>query len=436
MSIKKGAVQAMAQQSKADRKNHLAQKRNAKRQALLRQKRGLDGLPPPPRVVGVISLAEEIPQLEDAMCRFLEQKANQVVVAVTTDDNSPRASVTCRFEAYKKQGNVTLLKCHQAFAPSGDDSSSTSEAVQAALDLARVCDLLLFVIDGNGPRDDDILTGRFIGGDDDNDTSNKNKTGQPQDWDHLISERGDAILSALKSQGLPTPLTVLAHTVKDSLLSGDDDDQDLMTMQSVKSIRRSKHKRQLDLKKYIGRFATTEFGSGNDKVVEVDLSSMMHNNTNDANMQDDPMDAPEPQDDNNKDDEEDPVQARKREALSEAFIRTLCSMSATPANRLGPTLSPIGFVTIPTRTNCSLRGSFGDRYRGMSMPWCTYPTLGRIPASAFKRKIPPWRMPTRRKPLVLWILPTRNPKFYFLTPNTANATKCLLHRMPWTENKT
>uniref|UniRef100_A0A7S3DX58 Ribosome biogenesis protein BMS1/TSR1 C-terminal domain-containing protein n=1 Tax=Entomoneis paludosa TaxID=265537 RepID=A0A7S3DX58_9STRA len=74
---------------------------------------------------------------------------------------------------------------------------------------------------------------------------------------------------------MPTVLTVLAQTEKDPLDLQLNNEH--MTMLSVKSLRRSGIKRRLDLKKYLSRFATTEFGTGNDKVVEVDLSSRTSN---------------------------------------------------------------------------------------------------------------------------------------------------------------
>lgn len=306
---KAGAAQAMAQQSKADRKNHLQQKRNTKRQELLRKKRGLDGLPPPPRVVGIISLGEN-PAIEDRICDLILSGADRVV----RPHHDSGSTFTCKFDAHKKDGNLTLLPCRKAFAHHGD---SDTAAVLAALDLARVCDLILMVIDGNGPRSDDIVTGMSIGGDEPSVSTNKTTAGQ--DWDHLISEQGDRILTALKSQGLPTPLTVLAHTQKEIL------DEDHMTMQSMKSLRRSGVKRQLDLRKYVGRFATTEFGSGNDKVLEVDLADL-------EDIEDDMAD--------------DLMESRKKVSASSALIRAVCSMSASPAKWVG--LSPRPYILSDT----------------------------------------------------------------------------------------
>jgi hypothetical protein len=141
-------------------------------------------------------------------------------------------------------------------------------AVFAALDLARVCDILLFVVDAHGKREE-VLGMSIVG---DERSHSTNKTGVTnQDWDHLISERGDRILTAVKSQGLPRVVTILAKTESDTAIGFDDDDDDHMTTHSAKSLRRANLKRNDNVKKYVSRFATTEFGIDNDKVIEVNL---------------------------------------------------------------------------------------------------------------------------------------------------------------------
>ena len=131
-----------------------------------------------------------------------------------------------------------------------------------------------------------------------------------QDWDHLISERGDRILAAVKGQGLPTPFTILARTAKDEY----DDAEDYMTMQSAKSVRRSAMKKHHDLKRYVSRFATTEFGAEHDKVMEIDLTVLDEEG---ETMEDDQ-------------DAEDSAHDRQRQVASDALVRTLCTMAASP----------------------------------------------------------------------------------------------------------
>jgi hypothetical protein len=60
--------------------------------------------------------------------------------------------------------------------------------------LCCICDMVLFVIDGDGPNPGANPLGMRIGGDE----LTHLKTIDQQDWDHLISERGDRILTAVK----------------------------------------------------------------------------------------------------------------------------------------------------------------------------------------------------------------------------------------------
>ena len=269
VNAQKSSLQRQIQQSKLDRRNRQQQIRQNKREELLRKRRGLDGSSAaPPRVVGIISLGNDI-GIEETVRQFITQDADH---SMQLHAPEPKASLTVKYDVHKKDGTLTVLTSTTAFAENygADMKSDSGKAVLAALDLARVSDVLLFIVDGNAPitvDGSDPILDMQIGESDDRSTMT-GKTAGKQNWDHLISERGDRILTALKAQGLPTALTVMAQTEKDPL------DQEHMTMQSVKSLRRSSIKRHLDLKKYVSRFATTEFGNGNDKVVEVDLSKM------------------------------------------------------------------------------------------------------------------------------------------------------------------
>jgi len=320
----KTTAHAMAAQSKANRRNHQQQKRDAQRQARLRQRRGMtttdSGLGgnatarPPPRVVGIVSLGEVA--LEERVRAFLVSGADRVVTSPQSqysDQDSTSAAaaaatpmttrtITCQFDVHKRDGAVTVLTAGTAFA-SGNVEVDDDAALVAALDLARVCDTLLFVIDSDRPQlhHDDAIMGIEIGADASVSTTRTSKTHKTDAWDHLISARGDRILAALKGQGLPTPLTVLART---AATDGDDH----ATMQSVKSVRRSQLKRHLELKRYVSRLATTEFGNDHDKVVEIDLSVM--NATTTANSS---------------------STAEDRRAASAPLVRTVCTMGCAPA---------------------------------------------------------------------------------------------------------
>ena len=356
-------LERQIQQSKTDRRHRQEQIRRNKRDEILRKRRGITAASttthasgaitggPPARVVGIIALGVNVSSdaslhLEERLRHFLAQGSDH---QVRTHDGNEQATWTVKHNVHKKDGLLTLLTCQTAFASHYQESSDTKEdnddgaSVLAALDLARIADLLVFVVDGNGPilphgskhfvDDDPILDMQIgMGGDARSTTTGGGRTTTTSGstkWDHLISDRGDRILTALKAQGLPTILTVLAHTQPDALQTMEQqqhemNDHDQMTFQSVKSVRRSSVKRRLDLKKYVSRFATTEFGSGNDKVVEVDLSSFSSSQSQVGTMEEDIPAVNRVQDTST---------ALTTSALSSpaSFIRTVCSMSCSPS---------------------------------------------------------------------------------------------------------
>ena len=273
------------------------------------------------RVVGIISLSDEEIDLEKIVKDFLVDAADK---KQGSEDGS--AAVNTTFSKYKKEGHVTFLTNTTAFRSlyTGEGCVNEDDAsVQAALDLSRVCDTVVFLLDG---RDADKngngrvpITGMNIG---DGASTTTTSTHVQQDFDHLVSSRGDRILSAIKAQGLPTPLTLLVN------FEGGDDEEtmSLSSLQSVKSIRRSALKKKLELKKYLSRFAATEFGEGVSKVMEIYL----------------------PSHDNDEEDMEDEknilIVGNSKKILPDAFlnkgtdvyptraafIRTICTMSASP----------------------------------------------------------------------------------------------------------
>ena len=294
-------------QSKADRRNKLQQKRETKREALLRRKRGASGGPLPPRVVGIISLGSS-PDIEEKVRTAILEGADK---AVRTLENNEEATVTCKFEVHKKDGSLTVLTNSTAFRSQyGQAFDDTDGDVQAALDLCRICDMVVFVVDGDGSKLDDLLEMQ-IGGEDMSVKSSKSHAGQ--NWDHLISERGDRILNAIKGQGMPSLLTVLART------EYEDPSHDYMSVKSSKSIRRSQTKRSLNLKKYVSRFATTEFGPNNDSVLEVDISYL---NDNEEGM------------------EETEAAEHSRKTDVAALVRTLCTKAASPSKWVAQAARP------------------------------------------------------------------------------------------------
>jgi pre-rRNA-processing protein TSR1 len=301
-----GIKHRLVTHNKADRRHIQQQKRETKRVELLRRKRGLDGGPPPPRVIGVISLGES-EQTEEKLRSLILDQADSVYKTYGEDNNS---TISAKYEVHKKDGNLTILTNSTAFRSHYSTENGDDSAVLAALDLARVCDMIIFVVDGNAPKPGDNVLGISIGGDDQSVRTNKTSA-TSQDFDHLISERGDRILAAVKGQGLPRLLTILARTEKDK-----EPGEDYMTTQSAKSLRRGNLKRKTDLKKYVSRFATTEFGIDNEKVVEVDLTETDF----DDEMEHDDMD----------DGAVDPDEHMKN-TLAASLVRILCTTAASPS---------------------------------------------------------------------------------------------------------
>jgi len=263
----------------------------------------------PPRIVGIISLSELEGPLEERVRMSLMGGADKVI---TSSINLPN-SVTTSYSLHAKGGNphITMLANTSSFRPQYSSKYGEEDAsVQGALDLCRVCDLVLFLIDGStvvvsssvsSIGDDGSVTHSVAHSIAATSVKTSNTTAH---LDHLVSERGDRILTAIKAQGLPTPVTVIVH--KESNGQGDagegvptavgagvdtmdDDDMEedeyeeamddgfnslhgtLATNRSMKSIRRCYMRRRTELKRYVGRLVNTEFGEGMSKVVEVDI---------------------------------------------------------------------------------------------------------------------------------------------------------------------
>lgn len=267
-----GSNNGIASKSKADRANMAKQRRMASKEQLLKQKRVQGRLNHPredsavvPRVVGIISLSDSDQQLENVVRDFLVDGASE---SVGKGDKS--SSMTAMYAKYKKEGHVTFLTNTTAFSSFYSNLGEEDGAVQSALDLCRVCDTIMLLFDGRDADKSDKTTfsGMEIGGN--ASVSNNSVVTNGQDYDHLVSSRGERVLSAIKAQGLPTPMTVLVN------FEGENDD-DVMSMASslsMKSIRRSALKKKLGLKRYLTRFAETEFGEGCEKVMELEIPDL------------------------------------------------------------------------------------------------------------------------------------------------------------------
>lgn len=330
VGVKKRGLTGAASKAKADRLHMAKQRREASKDKLWQQRRVQGRLNVRnadsaivPRVVGIVSLSDRECELEKIVKDFLVDSADKKIGA---DENS--SAVTAMFSKYKKEGNVTFLSNTTAFRSlykieGTNDLNDEDASVQAALDLARVCDVIVFLLDGNDTNNNSNampITGMSIG---DGSSTRTSTTHVQQDFDHLISSRGDRVLSAIKAQGLPTPITVLVN------FEGGEDEEtmSLNSCQSLKSIRRSALKKKMELKKYLSRFATTEFGENAGKVMEIDIPE-------------------ESDEDEMKDDTAKNmlIVGKSRKMLPDAligkgedpyptraaFIRTICTMSASP----------------------------------------------------------------------------------------------------------
>ena len=326
-SLKSTTTTTAAHESsaKANRLNAAKQKREASKKSLLQARRGLlasvassVGISasralstPPPRVVGIISLSEQESELEECVRQFIVGGADRVI---TCDSDGTSRSITAAYNAHAKggQSNLTLLTNSTSFHPQYSSSYSEEDAsVNAALDLCRVCDMVLFLVDSSSVTSSSAISaagshhaGMSGGGDGMSIAATSIKTSaNTAHLDHLISERGDRILTAIKAQGMPTPVTLIVHKEIDAgdngapqniggaiidggfdnndAMDDDDDEEDeyecamsfgVTTHRSSKSIRRAHIRRRAELKKYISRFASTEFGE-NSKVFEIDIGN-------------------------------------------------------------------------------------------------------------------------------------------------------------------
>eukprot|EP00584_Thalassiosira_punctigera_P020182 CAMPEP_0172549544 /NCGR_PEP_ID=MMETSP1067-20121228/18584_1 /TAXON_ID=265564 ORGANISM="Thalassiosira punctigera, Strain Tpunct2005C2" /NCGR_SAMPLE_ID=MMETSP1067 /ASSEMBLY_ACC=CAM_ASM_000444 /LENGTH=1058 /DNA_ID=CAMNT_0013336937 /DNA_START=47 /DNA_END=3223 /DNA_ORIENTATION=- len=314
---------AVGGKAKANRMNAAKQRREASRRNAWNARRGVGAMvdggaslsralsAAPPRIVGIVSLSEAEGDLEERVRRSLMGGADKKVLAAS-GDGALMSSVTASYGVHAKGGqpHLTLLANSSSFrsqysAKYGEDDAS----VQAALDLCRVCDLVLFLIDGStavSVSSFSVHHGDGSASDTHSVAATSVKTSNTTTHlDHLISERGDRILSAIKAQGLPTPVTVIVHKEIsgdsasafaieggvpkgfDVMSNEDDDDDDLMeedaleslpnaslsTHRSMRSIRRTYLRKRSELKRYVSRLATTEFGvEAGSKVAELDLA--------------------------------------------------------------------------------------------------------------------------------------------------------------------
>ena len=360
-----GPKSQQASQAKANRKHVAKQRRDAKKDKLLEARRNLGRVgstsgtsgdivagAPVPRAVGIISLSENEMELEETVQNFITSGADSTHKGGI--DASLPSCVTAKFATHKRDGNLTVLTSSGCFRPQYaskediDDASDENEgkrqdaSINAALDLCRVCDLVIFAVDGTDPAKaigttivDNGPTGMSIGGTDGNNDAPSVATHTTSgackfDLDDLVSQRGDRILAACKAQGLPTPLTLLVNREA----SEEEEEEEMMSLATtLKTARRHALRRRNELKRYVSRLATTEFGE-DARVTEIDVPAHFGEDGHEDNMMMEDDDAEKPT-----------FLTKSKKILPDtattatsatliptrtALIRTLCTISAAP----------------------------------------------------------------------------------------------------------
>ena len=371
-----------ASQAKANRRHVSKQRRDAKKDKLLEARRNLGrvgstaggtsgrdggmlaaGGAPVPRVVGIISLSENEMELEETVQSFIASGADGTHKGGGVHESLP-SCVTAKFETHKRDGNLTVLTSSGCFRPQyaskdleGANVSDAGEgkrqdaSINAALDLCRVCDMVIFAVDGTDPAKaigstivDNGPTGMSIGGTDANDASSvaTHTTGGANkfDLDDLVSQRGDRILAACKAQGMPTPLTLLVNREA----SEEEEEEEMMSLATtLKTARRHALRRRNELKRYVSRLATTEFGE-DARVTEIDIPAHFGEDEDGmTEMEEDDADKPIFLTKSKKILPDAAATASTAASLiptRTALIRTLCTISAAPPKWVSETPRP------------------------------------------------------------------------------------------------
>ena len=192
-------------------------------------------------------------RMEHYTSAFLLQQMN---TTFTSTSNTTNTTTNAYYGTYQKTKCRVLttsdfirksnLNGNDNDADMDENSCNNDHRILAALDLARVCQVLIFLLHA----DDD---------DDDSNNSNHNYD------DVLLSETGERVLHAIKAQGLPSKCFALLLT--SNLPAAN------LPSSSVRL------KKMSDLKKYANRLVTTEIAPS---VKLFDLCLNTCNNNNDA----------------------------------------------------------------------------------------------------------------------------------------------------------
>ncbi|GMH62174.1 hypothetical protein TrRE_jg4581 [Triparma retinervis] len=258
-SVKKNAASAIESKGRVNRQNEAKQRRQNARQATISARRigslstttsnttSSANSSSPPKIVGVVSLSEPRVGPDGAVARVSESQVKAFIES--SPDTSSVASDPTITTFPQLKGQVQLLTPSQFGA---DESSfSCPNYIPAILELSRVCDVLLFVIDGVSALAPPVhaATSATTSGD--------------ESYPNLLSVLGERTLTAIKAQGLPTVLSLLV------LPPGCSTNQNVSKKNG--GMTKGERRKIEDLRKYTSRFLKGEVGY-DVKVVEDDCS--------------------------------------------------------------------------------------------------------------------------------------------------------------------
>lgn len=365
-----GKVQSVTTSGGANNKNKQAgtsskqkrvlmaqQKRQNHKTKLLNERRGIlstimgagsKSVTIPPKLIGVISLsASHYKQAEkDESNLFSFFKNNQS--ADPNKSNKDILSPVLKFDVHPKQKIQVLTNCH-SFAKHyhhqmgvknennasddleddmdlGNENEDHHAEVMGALDLCRVCDLVIFTINGDFVQEERKLLKQQLKEQqlDKSDgvmtisTFKTNATTADLCGDLFISQRGEDILHACKNQGLPTVLTLLTQSgdQKDSMIPLES--RDLAKLQKTRN----------EMKRFGQRLATTEFGQ--------------HAKFMDCVLTDSPLKS-------------------SNDSTTEALVRYLCTGTAIPSKWIDTVPRPY-MISTPSPTSNSVTSGNNNGY--------------------------------------------------------------------------
>ena len=333
-----------------------------------------------PKLIGVISLSAE--NNEQAQC--WETQLERFLKAESINSKSKTKTINnhiLEFKSHKKQ-SISILTNSSSFskhygsqhnniikkdAENNTNKDESNDMIMGALDLCRVCDVIIFTYNG------DIVQDHLPGASSHRSTASVSSFGMSVQTriqstttsatsntitdlcDNLfISERGETILSACKAQGLPSVLSLLTHSTYHDSTKENNSQIQLNHREKAKLDKRKK-----DMKRYGQRLTDAEFGE-DAKFMDVMLPSSSfedhegkivgNTNCNDKN--------------NDLDMETEIVHVNgindalvnKNNASTSALIRFLCTSAASPPKWVSQMPRPYLVTSTTTEGNLNCAG--------------------------------------------------------------------------------